>query len=146
VVDVHHKPRGLINLPRCLISQMHKVQHKPRKTLSWRLNKVWSKDLRVCCEVAHRTLSGAPGRAPSEHATVGFCQGSLRYNSPDCPVSQWSNGNLRSTVDCKSVQCKSDVRMRSRNAPDCPVRLQDKGFQRSTAPNPNGRADVARTG
>jgi hypothetical protein len=36
--------------------------------------------------VAHRTVSGVPGRAPSEPATLGFYQGSLRYNSPDCPV------------------------------------------------------------
>jgi hypothetical protein len=31
-------------------------------------------------------------------------------------------------------------------APDCPVHLEDKHLQRSTAPNPNGCADVARTG
>jgi hypothetical protein len=31
-------------------------------------------------------------------------------------------------------------------APDCPVQLQDKGSNSQIAPNPNGRADVARTG
>jgi hypothetical protein len=31
-------------------------------------------------------------------------------------------------------------------APDCLVQLEDKRLQRSTAPNPNGCADVARTG
>jgi hypothetical protein len=31
-------------------------------------------------------------------------------------------------------------------APDCPVQLEDKRLQQSTAPNPNGCADVARTG
>jgi hypothetical protein len=31
-------------LPRCLLSQVHKDQHKPRKKLSWGLNQVWSKD------------------------------------------------------------------------------------------------------
>jgi hypothetical protein len=30
-------------------------------------------------------------------------------------------------------------------APDCLVQLEDKRLQRSTAPNPNGCADVART-
>jgi hypothetical protein len=40
VVDVHHKPCGLISLPRCLLSQVHKVQHKPIKKLSWGFNKV----------------------------------------------------------------------------------------------------------
>jgi hypothetical protein len=31
-------------------------------------------------------------------------------------------------------------------APDCPVQLEDKALQRSTDQNPNGCADVARTG
>jgi hypothetical protein len=30
-------------------------------------------------------------------------------------------------------------------APDCPVQQDDKALQRSTAPNPKGRANVART-
>jgi hypothetical protein len=61
-----------------------------------------------------------------------------------CPVSQWSNDNLRSMVDCvysKSAQCKSQrLEQRSQNIrpPDCPVQLQDKGLQWPTAPNPNG--------
>jgi hypothetical protein len=38
--------------------------------------------------MAHRALSGAPCRAPSELLTLGFFQGTLCYNSPDCPVSQ----------------------------------------------------------
>jgi hypothetical protein len=37
-------------------------------------------------QVAHRTMSGAPGRAPLELTTLGFSQGALRYNSPDCSV------------------------------------------------------------
>jgi hypothetical protein len=49
--------------------------------------------------MAHRTLSGALGRAPSEHATLGFSQDTLRYNSLDCPVCtehvRWAN---RATV------------------------------------------------
>jgi hypothetical protein len=114
----------------------------------------------VCCQVAHRTVSGvhqtvsgAPGRAPIEHATLGFSQGALHYNSPDYPVSQRSNGNLAPTVDFKREQCKSEVRAESQNTPDmsgvppdCSVQLLDKEFQRSSAPNPNGCADVARTG
>jgi hypothetical protein len=31
-------------LLRCHLSQVHKVQHKPRKKLSWGLNQVWSND------------------------------------------------------------------------------------------------------
>ena len=41
---------------------------------------------------------------------------------------------------------KSEVTGLSGVAPDCPVQQKDKELQRSTAPNPNGRADVARTG
>jgi hypothetical protein len=44
VFDVHHKPRGLTSLPSCHLSQVHKVQHKPTKNISWELYKVWSKD------------------------------------------------------------------------------------------------------
>jgi hypothetical protein len=36
--------------------------------------------------VAHRTLSGALGRAPLKQATLGFFHGTLPYNSPGCPV------------------------------------------------------------
>jgi hypothetical protein len=41
---------------------------------------------------------------------------------------------------------KSEVTGLSGVAPNCPVQQKDKRLQRSTAPNPNGRADVARTG
>jgi hypothetical protein len=67
--------------------------------------------MRVCCQVAHRTLSGvhrtvtgAPGPRASEQATLENSLGALRYNSPDCPVSQRSNDHYVSTVDCKSEQ------------------------------------------
>jgi hypothetical protein len=43
VFDVHHKPRGLTSLPNYHLSQVHKVQHKPTKKISWELFKVWSK-------------------------------------------------------------------------------------------------------
>jgi hypothetical protein len=86
------------------------------------------------------------------HRTV-WCARNKSGVHRTCPVSQWSNGNLASTVDYKRERCKSEVRAESQNTPDmssvppdCPVQLKDKGFQRSTAPNPNGRADVARTG
>jgi hypothetical protein len=38
VVDAHHKPRELTSLPRCYVSQVHKIQHKPRKKSSWGLS------------------------------------------------------------------------------------------------------------
>jgi hypothetical protein len=43
VFDIHHKPRGLTSLSSHHLCQVHKVQHKPRKKLSWGLNNIWSK-------------------------------------------------------------------------------------------------------
>jgi hypothetical protein len=39
--------------------------------------------MRVCCQVAHRTLSGAPGPRPNEQATLEIPLGVLCYNSLD---------------------------------------------------------------
>jgi hypothetical protein len=55
--------------------------------------------MRVCCQVAHRTVFDAPGLQPSEQATLGFLLGALRYNSPDCPVCTGLSGVHR-TVRC----------------------------------------------
>jgi hypothetical protein len=101
--------------------------------------------------MAHRTLSSAPGPYTLKPATLGNSASALRYNSPDCPVSQRSNGSLRangrlqmSTVANSDAQ-KSEGTGLSGVAPDCPMQQKDKELQRSTAPNPNWRADVART-
>jgi hypothetical protein len=72
-------------------------------------------------------------------------------------VSQRSNGSLRangrlqSTTVINSVTTevraqKSEVTGLFGVAPDCPVQQDDKRLQRSTALNPNGCVDVARTG
>jgi hypothetical protein len=42
------------------------------------------------------------GRATLELASFG---NSLRYNSPDCPVSQQSNDYFAPTVTCYSIKC-----------------------------------------
>jgi hypothetical protein len=102
--------------------------------------------MRVCCQVAHRTVSSAPGRALSEPSTLGFLQGALRYNSLDCPVSQQSNSDLTPTVVCKREQCAVEVRAEKLEHTRLFGAATGQGFQRSTAPNPNGRADVAHTG
>jgi hypothetical protein len=60
--------------------------------------------MKVCCQVAHWTVSGAPGRAPSEQGTLGFLWGALRYNSPDMFGEPTEQRSLRTTVDCKSKQ------------------------------------------
>jgi hypothetical protein len=107
--------------------------------------------------VAHRTLFGAPGQAASEPATLGFLLSALHYNSPDYLVSQRSNSSLRANDQlCRGTVMnsvateigaqKSEVIGLSGMAPDCPVQQKDKRLQRSTAPNPNGRADVALIG
>jgi hypothetical protein len=89
----------------------------------------------------HRTVSGAPGRAPSQLATLRVFQGALRYNSPDMsgePMEQRSPVRQRDYVNSKSTQCRSQMSgCEVRTHRTCPVQLQDKGFQRSTAPNPN---------
>jgi hypothetical protein len=163
VVDVQHKPRGLTSLSRYHLSQMHMVQHKPRKKFSWGHNQFWSKGLRVCCQVAHRTLSGAPGLYTLKPATLGFLLGALHYNSVDYLVCHRTSGEpakqrlparQRSTAKVYSAkQCRAEVRTQKSEvtglsgvAPDCSVQQKDKALQRSTAPNPDGRADVARTG
>jgi hypothetical protein len=84
-------------------------------------------------------------------------RGALRYNSPDCPVSQRSNGSLRAngrlqnatvvnSAATEVIAQKSEVTGLSGVALDYAMQQDDKALQRSTAPNPNGRADVARTG
>jgi hypothetical protein len=93
----------------------------------------------------------------SKPTTLGFLPGALRYNSPNYPVSQRSNGSLRANGRLSRVysneQCRVEVRAAKSEvtglsgvAPDCPMQQDDKALQRSTALNPNGCADVARTG
>jgi hypothetical protein len=49
----------------------------------------------------------------------------LRYNSPDCPVCQRSNGYFAPTVVCKGIKCAT-VRAEVRHAPEgAPGSLQD---------------------
>jgi hypothetical protein len=98
----------------------------------------------------HRTLSGALDQAPFEQATVG--------NSKACSaiihrIVRWASGATAlctTTVDCaESIVVNSAAQKserRSQRSPDCPVQQDDKRLQWSTAPNPNERADVARTG
>jgi hypothetical protein len=95
-------------------------------------------------------VSGAPGQAPNELTTLGFLQGALRYNSPDCPVSQRINDHYAqrsaAKVNSEVNSARPGVRAASQNTLDCPVQLQDKEPQWSIALNPNGRANVTRTG
>jgi hypothetical protein len=78
-------------------------------------------------------------------------RGALRYNSPDFPVIQWSNGSLRgnarltrwtvmNSVASEVRAQKSEVTGLSGVALDCLVQQDDKALKQWTAPNPNGRA------
>jgi hypothetical protein len=64
------------------------------------------------------------------------------------PAHQRSTAKVHSGKQCHvEVRAqKSEVTGLSGVALDCPVQQKDKELQRSTAPNPNGRTDVARTG
>jgi hypothetical protein len=84
-------------------------------------------------------------------------QGVLCHNSPDCPMSQWSNDYLRQrstltegTVQHSTAQ-KSEQRSQrgtglSRVAPDCPMPQEDKVSNGRPALNPNGWVTWRRIG
>jgi hypothetical protein len=132
VFDVHHKPRGLTSLPSCDLSQVHKVQHKPTKKLSWELYKSLEQRQVEVLPVAHRTLSGAQAEHPHELTALGFFQSSSAiihwtvrcapYMSGE-PKEQRSNApNSRQRCTVKSEQCASQKsELRSQNTQDCPV-------------------------
>jgi hypothetical protein len=100
----------------------------------------------VCWFLVHQLQSG--------HSRES--RGALHYNSPDCPVSQQSNGSLRANNRlCRATvrySAAAEVRAQKSEgtrlfgvAPDCPVQQDDKGSNGRIAPNPNGCADVARS-
>jgi hypothetical protein len=113
VLKVQHKP-----IKRSKLGFKRKEQRKPKRTLVWRTG-----------------LSGVP--PDSVRCTRGrtvwtlhlrVSQMPLRYNSPDCPVCQRSNGywaqRSTPTVACKREQCTDSsrrVRAAPEGAPDCPV-------------------------
>jgi hypothetical protein len=116
VVDDQHKPYGQTSLARCDLSQVHKVQHKPRKN-SVRGQFIWSKkDLSVLEFGAPDNIRCAPdsircasrGSQQTSHSRVSARR--ANYNSPDCPVSQRSNGSLRQRSTAQSEQCRAQVR------------------------------------
>jgi hypothetical protein len=94
----------------------------------------------------------APGQAPFEQATLknSEARSAIIHRTVRCatglsgePAEQRLPARQRSTAKRYSAeQCRD----RSQRSPDCPVQQKGKRLQRSTAPNPNGRADVARTG
>jgi hypothetical protein len=63
-------------------------------------------------------------------------------------MTLYANGRLckSNNAATESEAQKSEGTGLSGVAPDCSVQLEDKRIQQSTALNPNGCADVARTG
>jgi hypothetical protein len=113
--------------------------------------------------MAHRTVWCATGQCPVHQGRTlrtshsQEFQSVVRYNSPDCPVSQQSNDYPAPTVDCKSTchseQCATESEQRSQRgiglsivALDCPVTQEDKASNGRLAPNSNGWVTWQRTG
>jgi hypothetical protein len=147
VVDVHHKPRGLISLPRCHLYQVHKVQHKPRKNLSWGLNLIWSKGLESVLPMAHRTVSDVhPRPSSTKPTTLRFLWGALPYNSPDCPVCTghvwWANGATTTSTNGRlpkvnsDEQCVTDFKVEKSERTRLSAATTWQGFQRSSRSKP----------
>jgi hypothetical protein len=88
----------------------------------------------------NQPLSGIPGaRSAIIHRTVRCATGLSGE-----PAEQRLSTCQRMSAAMNSACQKS--KRRSQRALDCPVQLEDKRIQRSTAPNPNGCADMACTG
>jgi hypothetical protein len=100
---------------------VHKVQHKPTKKISWELYKDWSKDKHWCCQwCTGHFLVPRPRHQRTSRSRV-FWE-ALCYNSPNfpvctwqCPVSQWSNGQTRTTIDCDVRWTVNSAQVRSQN-------------------------------
>jgi hypothetical protein len=72
--------------------------------------------------LAHRTIRCATGQCPVHQGTqlrtchiLEFWE-PLRYNSPDCPVCQQSNGYTATTVVCNGTVKVSSVRLRAQKS------------------------------
>jgi hypothetical protein len=94
-------------------------------------------------------IFGAPDTVPCASDTVR-CTRAIIHRTVRCVTG--ATTLCAPTVICHDEQCKSEVRVQKSEgtrlsgvAPDCPVQLEDKHLQRSTAPNPNGCADMVRT-
>jgi hypothetical protein len=91
VVDDQHKPYGLTSLARCDLSQVHKVQHKPRKNSVMGHNLFGEKkDLIVLIFGAPDTVRCTrPVQLQTSHSWE--FQGSLRYNHR---TVRWASGAM----------------------------------------------------
>jgi hypothetical protein len=105
------------------------------------------------CLVCHRIVSGAPEPYNSEPATLRNlrARSTIIHRTVRCATElsgelaeQRLPARQRSSARMNSASQKSE--RRSQRAPDCPMQQDDKGSNGRPAPNPNGCADVERTG
>jgi hypothetical protein len=67
----------------------------------------------VCPGLVHQTVRCTTGQClvhqgeSAQTPQLRVFQAQLRYNSPDCPVHQRSNGYLRATVDSDNEQYRT---------------------------------------
>jgi hypothetical protein len=88
-------------------------------------------------------VSGAPEESDSELASFGF---PLRYNSPDCPVSQRSNNYFAPTVDCNALNARQRAQKSRARAGGTPDSLQDvSGAPPDSQAGPHVRAPTVGT-
>jgi hypothetical protein len=107
--------------------------------------------------VYHRTVSGAPRESNSELASFG---NSLRYNSPDCPVTHrtvsgahrtvrcdgGATTTLRTTVDCNALNARLRAQRSRARAGGTPDSLQGlSGAPPDSQAGPQDRAPTVRT-
>jgi hypothetical protein len=128
VVDVQHKPHGLTSLYRCDLSQVHKIQHKPRKNSVRGAQLIWSKkDLSVLIFGAPNTVRCAPNTVRCTRpgalqiATLGNSKATfLIHRTVRCRWASGTTANWRQRSTAKAF-CGEKCLSRSQRAPDYPV-------------------------
>jgi hypothetical protein len=136
-----------------------KVHNKPIKRPRKGSNKESKRQPKGSPGLAHRTVRCATGQCLVHQGTqLQTCHlrkfwEPLRYNSPDCPVCQRSNGYTAPTVVCNGTIKVNSARLRAQKSEqrqkahrtvnsDCPVHHRNVRWPRSQKLqllNPNGR-------
>jgi hypothetical protein len=117
----------------------------------------------VCWGTTLRTVRCATGQCPvhqdrtaqTSHSRVSA--DALRYNSPDCPVSQRAMAICAQRSTLQRLQWVNSARQKSEQkseahrtvsgvAPDCPVPQEYKASNGQLLPNPNGWVTWRRIG
>jgi hypothetical protein len=112
MVDVQPKPRGLTSLSRYHLSQVHKVQHKPRKKFSLGLNQKLEQDIECVDFWRTRHYPMHQTEQPANQPLSGFFQAcsTIIHRTVRCatelsggPAEQRLPVRQRSTAQMNSV-------------------------------------------